>query len=282
MSEEQLIFIISQPRAGSTYLQRLLSNNDEVNTTSEPWLMLKLASLFKPDLCSAQFNFVQTNNAYNEFVSQLGSNLDLDSEVKNLAMKHYSVAKGTATYFLDKTPRYWEIIDELMNIFPNAQFIILLRNPLDVLKSMIQTWNLDHIEKLENLKRDILLAPEILLKSSIKYEGLENVQVVNYEHLVKNGSSEIARLYKWLGMKYIPEVLEIENNTKIKGSFGDPYQNGKEKKMKNLPNYFQRFTKGYVDFLSETVTEYYQIDRKSSSSTRTFRTFLKQSKNGLN
>ena len=37
---EGLIFIISQPRAGSTLLQRMLSGHPDIATAAEPWLLL--------------------------------------------------------------------------------------------------------------------------------------------------------------------------------------------------------------------------------------------------
>ena len=41
---EDLIFVISQPRLGSTFLQRLLAGHPEVQTSAETWLMLHPAS----------------------------------------------------------------------------------------------------------------------------------------------------------------------------------------------------------------------------------------------
>ena len=38
-----LIFVISQPRSGSTLLQRLLSGHSWIQTSAETWLMLHLS-----------------------------------------------------------------------------------------------------------------------------------------------------------------------------------------------------------------------------------------------
>jgi len=37
---ENMIFLISQPRAGSTLSQRMLGSHPDIYTVSEPWLML--------------------------------------------------------------------------------------------------------------------------------------------------------------------------------------------------------------------------------------------------
>jgi len=52
-------------------------------------------------------------------------------------------------FFLDKTPRYYFIIPELKNVFPEAKFIILLRNPLAVLSSILNTWFQNNLQALQ-------------------------------------------------------------------------------------------------------------------------------------
>jgi len=43
-------------------------------------------------------------------------------------------------YFLDKTPRYYYILPELYRTFPEAKYILLLRNPLAILCSIFNTF----------------------------------------------------------------------------------------------------------------------------------------------
>ena len=45
-----------------------------------------------------------------------------------------------ATHFVDKSPPYCLVAEELMQIFPEAKFVFLWRNPLSVIASMIETW----------------------------------------------------------------------------------------------------------------------------------------------
>ena len=53
---ENLIFIISQPRAGSTLLQRILGGHPEIHTAAEPWIMLHPLYALKSKGCSAEYN----------------------------------------------------------------------------------------------------------------------------------------------------------------------------------------------------------------------------------
>ena len=70
MDEKKLIFIISQPRSGSTLLQSLLSNNDFVATTSEPWILIPFLSFLKGDT-KLNANFKLTKNAIIDFPSKV-------------------------------------------------------------------------------------------------------------------------------------------------------------------------------------------------------------------
>lgn len=44
---ENLIFLISQPRAGSTMLQKVLGSHPEIHTVSEPWVALPPSSPYE-------------------------------------------------------------------------------------------------------------------------------------------------------------------------------------------------------------------------------------------
>jgi hypothetical protein len=46
MKQNDLVFIISQPRAGSTLLQRILDSHSKVCSPPEPWVML----LMRPNI----------------------------------------------------------------------------------------------------------------------------------------------------------------------------------------------------------------------------------------
>ncbi len=56
MNSDNLIFIVSQPRSGSTLLQSILSNNDYINTASEPWLLLPFLNIFDSSLIEVTYN----------------------------------------------------------------------------------------------------------------------------------------------------------------------------------------------------------------------------------
>ncbi|MBF8150976.1 sulfotransferase [Winogradskyella sp. F6397] len=284
MKEENLIFLISQPRAGSTYLQNLLSNNNETNTCSEPWLLLYFANQFKPNLFEAKFDNKLAKTAFNDYLEKYPS-INFNNEQKSFLLNLYTPLFDGYKFAIDKTPRYWEIMDEIQNLFPNSKIIILKRNPLDVVKSIINTWNINSISELNYYKRDLLLAPKKIHAFCKNHRDNPNIYALRYEDLIRDTIVEIKKVYKWIGIAYQVEVSDTSNNQKYKGKFGDPYQNSEksyyqvktEFKQKTLNKTFKDFLIGYENYLgSEFLLAYgnYELTEAKQKQTRAYNYFM--------
>ena len=136
VDEENLIFLISQPRSGSTYLKALLSNNVYVNTISEPWILLHYINQIKPELVETTVRNSIAVDAYREYSNRFPEH-PFNQNFKDFLLSHYTPLKTGYRYILDKTPRYWEIIDEIIKLFPKSKIVVLKRNPAEVVKSII-------------------------------------------------------------------------------------------------------------------------------------------------
>lgn len=284
MKEENLIFIVSQPRAGSTYLQNLLSNNRQTNTCSEPWILLNFANQLNPKLTTTEFDNKLAADAFKDYLQKY-EELDYQKVQKEFILNLYKPLFNGYEFVIDKTPRYWEILDELVVLFPKSKIIILKRNPLDVAKSMIKTWNINTFKKLAHFKRDLLLAPPHLKNFSDKHKNNVNVYSLRYEDLIANTTVEVKKLYDWCGIAYDEAVLDTSKNEKYKGKYGDPYQNSKlgyshskaESQTKELTNEFVGFLRGYANYLREDfLMEYgnYNVKDLKPKKTRAFSIFV--------
>ncbi|WP_418511562.1 sulfotransferase family protein [Corallibacter sp.] len=265
MNESQLIFIISQPRAGSTYLQNLLSNNSKVNTCSEPWLMLHLSSLIKPELSQATYDSALANKAFEEYLKTHEA-LNFQEKKKQFLLSLYQPMQDGYTYVIDKTPRYWELLNELIALFPKSRFIILKRNPFHVITSIIKTWQVDSLKALRYYHRDILLAPKVLQDFCNTHQTNPQVYTLRYEDLISDTKHEVEKLYSWLEVPFTFEVLDSSKNNKYKGKYGDPYQNTDAKnidalrqqaKEKPLDPLFMAFLSGYAKYVGENFLKDY-------------------------
>ncbi len=287
MKEEQLIFIISQPRSGSTYLQNLLSNNTEINTCSEPWVLLHFANQIKPELVDATFNNKIASKAFRDYLSKYPE-IEINEAIKDVILYLYSpMAKGYS-FVIDKTPRYWELLEEIVELFPNSKFIILKRNPIDVVSSIIKTWNIKDLLELSEFRRDLLLAPKLINDFCEKHSKHKNVYVLKYENLLSNRVDEVQKLYNWIGIPFAETVLNTDENSKYKGKYGDPYQNStletdvliKAAQKKEIALYFRKFINGYAHYLSpEFLKAYGGYSDKEGRSTKVFNEFLAMKNN---
>lgn len=273
MKEENLLFIASQPRAGSTYVQNLLSNNPQTNTVSEPWVLLVLAPLLKPSLVrNAAYDHSLAIDAFTDFQEKTQS--DTNAQIKQLALNFYKPLKHGFDLVIDKTPRYWEILDEISNLFPNSKILLIHRNPIDVVRSIIQTWNIKTIERLNYYRRDILLGPRVLIEFEKRHKDNLLVRSVNYDDLISNTNQIVSDLYTWLNIDYDKKMLDVSSNIKYKGKYGDPYQNNKTKIQYDLPPIFEEFIKGYEAYLNYEILQETGSDSLSGKETRAFNYFL--------
>lgn len=220
---ENLIFLISQQRAGSTLLQRILACHPEIHTTAEPWLMLHPVYALREEGHQAEYNANLAFKALQDFCTTLerGQAVYIEA-VRRLALHLYGAACEQAgkPRFLDKTPRYFFIIPELAQIFPDAKFVILLRNPLAVLSSILNTWVKGHWVLLARYRDDLIVAPGRLL-AGIELLG-DRAIVVRYESLVDEPAIQVKSICARLDLDYRPNMLEYGSGDRPEGGMGDP------------------------------------------------------------
>jgi len=218
-----LIFIISQPRSGSTLLQRILGGHPAIHTTQETWLMIPaLLGLTCRWLSQEGREALAARNNIKQLLNTFPNGEDVYLEGVRLMCKHiYSHALGEAEkhYFIDKTPRYSYFIPDLYKVFPEAHYIILLRNPLSVLCSIIKRWTKHDMHVFSTVKDDLDIVPRLLIQWQ-KLLG-EKAISVKYEKLAYDPEFEIKRICSILGIEYLPEMLEYGENDLPHWNFGD-------------------------------------------------------------
>lgn len=118
----------------------------------------------------------------------------------------YAKASGKE-YFLDKTPRYYFILEELMELYPQAKFIVIRRHPIDVLYSIIKSWTKQSWFQLSKYRFDLKTA-------LIELDSVESkrVCVVSYEMLVEKTDNELGRICDYIGIPYETAMQSYETN----------------------------------------------------------------------
>lgn len=218
-----LIFLVSQPRAGSTLLQRILGAHPEIHTVGEPWLMLHPLHALKASGYRADYDEAAARQALGYFLDTLphGSTEYVEA-VRYMAAYLYGRALEVSgkRLFLDKTPRYYFVIPELLKVFPSARFIVLFRNPLSVLYSMMEAWTEPTSSMLtRKVVPDLIEAPKLLV-DGVAVLG-SKATTVKYEELVADPESQIRRLCDALNVGFHARLIDYGNSAIPRWKFGD-------------------------------------------------------------
>ncbi len=123
--------------------------------------------------------------------------------------------------FLDKTPRYYFIIPELLRIFPESRQLLLLRNPVAVLSSIEKTWCEGDWHALRGFKHDLFLAPQRMAKACAQPGPTQ--KVVRYEDIVQSTDAVLKDIFHWLGLAEgnVQGMTAQQTPTTEKWKFGD-------------------------------------------------------------
>ena len=219
---DNLIFLISQPRSGSTLLQQMLAGHPRIETRPEPWLMLHLIYANRPDGLAAEYGARTAHLALKNFLASLPTNSEHLVEAVRLSAGHlYGLAlkQSDGDIFLDKTPRYYHVVDDLREVFPRARMIFLFRNPLAVFSSILRThaggdWtNLRRIDRMH----DLVTAPRNMIRA-IDRLGDWRTAVIRYEDLVGDPDGTLISLCGRLEVDYVPSLKQY---TAFRAALGD-------------------------------------------------------------
>ncbi|MGA0900824.1 MAG: sulfotransferase family protein [Luteolibacter sp.] len=214
------IFIISLPRSGSTLLQRLLMSDGRAATLGEPSLLLRF--LGEGDLAARR-------SVYGEFLVDIavddmrkhwpGYDDSYRDGVRRLILDLYTGLADGKEWFIDKTPRYTLIADEILKTFPDAKFIVLWRHPLAVVASMANMTGKDFWFPEEH---SIDLYQGLLKLAEFTEQHKESCCVTRYEDLVAKPMEELARIGDYLGWEGLEQTLDKQLPSSAGGTLGDP------------------------------------------------------------
>lgn len=263
------LFIFSLPRSGSTLLQKVLSTNSQVSTTAETWFLLHLLQARRADDIVAIYNHRNAVLAVNEFLARSAGDDCYRQETASYIINLYSrLFPGDGRYALDKTPRYHMYAKQIVELFANdAKYIVLWRNPLSIVSSIVETWKAGKWELATHFV-DLYLGVEGMLAAG--KVGAAHICHVRYEDLVREPEATLDVIGRYLSIDIqVPDGELATISTNLQGSMGD----------KNLKNYEaisadsfdnwgatfstatrKRWARNYISFLREVELPNYFYD----------------------
>lgn len=220
---ENPFFIVGAGRSGSTLLRMILSRHSLICIPPESWFLLPLAQKFSFDrhLDPAEIEnacrIITTHRRWPDF------DLDADSFSQHIVERQVDSIRSICDVLFglcmqragkprwgDKTPPYISIVRELLQLYPEARIIYLVRDGRDVTNSFIATrWHgpgawansrewVRAVRQFAALDADSTLSDQILR--------------IRYEDLVTDTESVTAKICAFLGVDPEPAMLVWGND----------------------------------------------------------------------
>lgn len=215
------LFLLSLPRSGSTLVQRVLGAHPDIATAAEPWVLLPHTYATRAAGVYAEYGHALAARAIREFAASLPDGEETyRDELRAFVLRLYGhAAGGTGAYFLDKTPRYHFIADDLFSLFPDGKFVFLWRNPLAVVASSVETWGRGKW-KIGRWRVDMFEGLANLVASRERHA--DTSLSMRYEDLVADPHAHWPLLFEHLELPFDPGILTAFPSVRVPGRFGDP------------------------------------------------------------
>jgi hypothetical protein len=196
---KQLVFLVGAPRSGTTWLQLLLSRSPSVVTAPETHLF----SLFLRSMVD-QWNRIRKTGeiiGLNQVLSEDEFHILLRS-ISGYVLAKIAQSKPSATVVLDKTPNHVHCWREILDAWPEAHFIHIIRDPRSVVASLrvasrswASQWASSRIST--NCERWIADVSEGRQISS----ATRNYQEVIFQELISDGPDVVLRVLTKVGVQ---------------------------------------------------------------------------------
>jgi protein-tyrosine sulfotransferase len=222
-------FIIGSGRSGNTLLRRILFTHPDLHIPPESYVLGEITKMFIINRNMVWKELVYLTLSYFEYYPEFGTFnlptlrplaqqlLDTPIERRSLAYildsfyrHHAKVIGNSCKRWGDKTPLNTFSLERIFNIFPNAQFIHIVRDGCDVVYSYIQAGIYSSLEDAAN--RWNLSVEEA---SSFTHRHPSCSMQIKYEDLVQNSDITILDLCKFLEEEYFQEMVTSTNLEKM-------------------------------------------------------------------
>ena len=194
----QVAFIMSLPRSGSTLLQRFLSSHPVVKTVPESWMLLHSLYPMTNDQEYSEYSSYWARRGLLDFLRQIPLGVEEYSRrIGDLFLEMLKLRfNDEPAIFIEKTPRYSLIVDQLITAFPEAKFIFLWRNPLAIKQSMNETWSRGRWHFRCDVDLYVGLPKLIAARKSLGGRAID----IRYEDMIEDPVAALSRIQSFLGI----------------------------------------------------------------------------------
>ncbi|QOS77891.1 sulfotransferase [Paenibacillus sp. JNUCC31] len=243
-----LVFLLCVPRSGSSLSTVMLQNHSRIFATQEMWFLMNLVDLQKAD--SRPYG---GSAIIRQFYSAMVSDEGFEKACRSFALEIYNgfLEGSGADFIVDKSPRYYYMLEWLDRLFPQSKRIHLQRNPLAIAASYKKVnrhtgegFELIHSLQSPNLNmKAVDLTLGLLRLNDYFAEKHEHAYEMQYEQLVSSPQEEMEKLCGFLGIGYEQGIEQYgqfldsaKSNMFYSMGVGDPFLSSHQEAHKGSVN----------------------------------------------
>ncbi len=207
----QPVFVVGIWRSGTSLLYALLNQHPDISLMYESDLLL-LSPMFAGGKAKADWK--QRWDFWNSGLSrhELDSH-HLPDQVPDVAAAMRAVCQdyaGSAIWGC-KSPSYYDRLDLLSRLFPDARFIIIWRNPFDTCRSVVRaSKKTSFFSKTGMAKRALLGNREMKRGSDLLLSRGCQVHQLQYEELVAEPVAHMEAICQFLRVPFDPRMATLQ------------------------------------------------------------------------
>jgi Tfp pilus assembly protein PilF len=194
------IFVLGQPRTGTTLIERIITSHSAVHSAGElqqlGLALRRLANYRNPRRFSAEL---------------FAAALALDpAKVAGLYLRTSSKMRGTTARFVDKLPQNYLMIPIILKALPNAKIVHLVRDPMDACFSSFKQLFADaylHSYEQQEMARHHARYRRLMQVWRERFPG--QFFDISYEDTARNLEPNARALVKYLELPWEPACLEF-------------------------------------------------------------------------
>jgi Sulfotransferase family len=208
------LFVVGMWRSGTSLLYALLNQHPRIGMMYESdMLLLKPVFLWR----NKSPWWLEKIDFWNQALTRHKIDREaIDPNITGLAPAFSAVAqqyarKKGASVWGCKSPNYYDRLIKLANWFPSARFIVIWRDPAEVLKSVARAAETNSWFARPGMELRALLGYRRMIEDAAELERRRAaVFQLRYEDLIQNPGGTMQAISDFLGLEFDPRTVSLE------------------------------------------------------------------------
>lgn len=212
--EPRLLFVVGIWRSGTSLVHALFNRHPEVALMyeAEPLVLWpRRMATIRPGNWPQRLEFYNQTFTRHDLQPERFTPKTPGPEGALALYREYARRRG-AIIMGEKAPSYYTRLQMLGNAFPNAQFLIVWRDPLECCRSALRAARTNRFFAQRGMIQRMLLETETFARGveELSKEN-KNVCEVVYDELVENPERELRRICGFLNIHFEPAMLDLKS-----------------------------------------------------------------------